>query len=247
MLKKLTKDTLYRFGYRLTHVNEPGIGVDPFSDFQSLLGSKDRPTIIDVGANSGQSIEWFKRVWPAAAIHSFEPSPTTFELLKSNAASYQDVHLNNAALGREIGKVELLENTDSSMSSLLEPGKYAWGELKGKTSINVTTIDDYCVANRIDQIDILKIDTQGYEYEVLQGAARTFLQNKVKLIYLELIFSEQYKNIVPADETIGLLRQSGFQLITFYDQFYQDNALSWTDALFHSPIASGKSRNGQHV
>lgn len=238
MLKKLTKDTLYKFGYRLTHVKSPGIGVEPFSDFKRLLGQKERPTIFDVGANAGQSIEWFKRVWPTGILHSFEPSPKTFESLKANASSYEDVHFNNAALGNRCAKMELLENTDSSMSSLLEPGKYAWGELKGKTEIDVITLDDYCATHNIAHIDILKIDTQGYEYEVLQGATRMLSKKSIALAYLELIFSEQYKNIVPADKTIGLLREAGFQLITFYDQFYQDNVLSWTDALFYNPLHS---------
>jgi FkbM family methyltransferase len=247
MLKKLTKDTLFKLGYRLTHINAPGIGVDPFSDFQRCLGPTERPTIFDVGANAGQSIEWFKRVWPAGILHSFEPSPTTFESLKANTSLYNDVHLNNVALGKEPAKMELLESTDSSMSSLLEPGKYAWGTLKGKTEIDVITIDDYCATHAIGQIDILKIDTQGYEYEVLQGAARMFQRNGIKLIFLEIIFSEQYKNIVPADETIGLLRRAGFQLITIYDQFYQDDVLSWTDALFRNPHPIEESRHGQRT
>ena len=246
MLKKLTKDTFYKLGYRISRVHAPRIGVDPFSDFLHFLGPTERPTIFDVGANSGQSVEWFKRIWPAGQIHSFEPSPTTFELLTQNAATYSDVHPTNAALGKENATLELIENTDSSMSSLREPGKYAWGELKGKTEINVITLDDYCDQNAIEQIDVLKIDTQGYEHEVLQGAARMLGRHRIRLVYLELIFSEQYKNIVPADETIGLLRKAGFQLVTIYEQFYQDDVLSWTDALFRSTNPVDSSQNGRH-
>jgi FkbM family methyltransferase len=245
MLKKLTKDTLFKFGYRLSRAHTPGVGADPFSDMQRLLGPKERPVIFDVGANEGQSIEWFKRVWPMATMHSFEPSPTTFEILKKNAAAYSDVHVCNAGLGKERGQLELIENTDSSMSSILEPGKYGWGELRGKTKVDVLTVDDYCVERGVNHVDLLKVDTQGYEYEVLQGAAKMLERKAVQLVYLELIFSEQYRNIVPADETIGLMRRAGYQLITIYDQFYQDDVLSWTDALFCNVEHLRSSRNGK--
>ena len=58
----------------------------------------------------------------------------------------------------------------------------------------ITTLDKYAKKNNINRIDILKIDTQGYEDKVLQGAEKYLLQNKIHLIQVELFFSEIYEN-----------------------------------------------------
>ena len=58
----------------------------------------------------------------------------------------------------------------------------------------IITLDDYAEKKNIDTIDILKIDTQGYEDKVLEGANQLLKKNKIKIIQLELIFSEIYEN-----------------------------------------------------
>ncbi len=98
--------------------------------------------------------------------------------------------------------------------------------------VDLKTIDTYCAENRITNIDILRIDTQGFELEIL-NRAKTFLEeNKIHIITTEIIFSEMYEKLPRHDETISLLANHGFKLVTFYPQYYKDNRLSWTDALF---------------
>ena len=55
------------------------------------------------------------------------------------------------------------------------------------------TLDTYCEENKIKQIDILKIDVQGFEDKVLDGAQNLLKASKIKLIQLELIFTEIYE------------------------------------------------------
>ncbi len=56
------------------------------------------------------------------------------------------------------------------MSSLLRPAAAAWGSIVRETEVAITTLDDYCRSTDVSRIDLLKIDTQGYELEVLRGA-----------------------------------------------------------------------------
>ena len=58
----------------------------------------------------------------------------------------------------------------------------------------IITLDEYVKEKNISNIDILKIDTQGFEDKVLLGAQNLLKNNRIKLIQLELIFSEIYEN-----------------------------------------------------
>ena len=58
----------------------------------------------------------------------------------------------------------------------------------------IVSLDKYCRDHKIDNIDLLKIDTQGYEEEILEGSKNLIKSNNIKVIEDELIFSDQ-KNI----------------------------------------------------
>jgi FkbM family methyltransferase len=76
------------------------------------------------------------------------------------------------------------------MSSFLAPERDCWGEIALRSQVKLETMDDYTSLNQISYVDILKIDTQGFELEVLKGAARMMREHRIRLIYAELIFSE---------------------------------------------------------
>jgi Methyltransferase FkbM domain len=85
------------------------------------------------------------------------------------------------------------------MSSLLRPARAAGGAVVAGTPVTVTTLDEYCAANGIERIDLLENDTQGYELEVLRGAESLMAAGRIRLVYLELIFSEMYEGLPPFD------------------------------------------------
>ncbi len=206
----------------------------------SFLDSKS-PLIFDVGANVGQSIATFRTIFPCAKIHSFEPSPATFEKLKKNAAQLRDVYLWNCALGAIPGEQTLLENTLSEWTSFLQVSTFGWGTVAKKTQVPVQTVDEFCREHGIAQIDVLKSDTQGYELEVFKGAERMFATNAIKLVYCELIFSDMYQNMPSFCEVFDFLAKRNFVLVSFYDIAYEKKVASWTDGLFinkaHLPFA----------
>ena len=63
---------------------------------------------------------------------------------------------------------------------------------KSQEDINIVTLDNYCKENSINNIDILKLDVQGYEDECLKGAEKLLRNNKIKLIKLEIMFHNNY-------------------------------------------------------
>jgi len=230
---RAVKAVFHFFGIEIHKVRK-GVGVDAFRDMRYLSAVPD-PVIFDVGANVGQSVGIFRKYFPRPVIHSFEPGGAAFEQLTRATAGVPDLRLNNFGLASQAGSRTFIENARTDMSSLLEPGADCWGEITRTYTIDVSTVDDYCAKNGIELIDILKIDTQGSEFDVIKGADAMMRKGAIHLIYLEIIFSEMYKGLPRLDEVYGFLADRGYTLVAFYDFWYQRERAGWTDALFIHP------------
>jgi FkbM family methyltransferase len=227
----LNRNLFNKWGYDIVRFRPDEMGKHPIKDMKRFLPD-NHPMIFDVGANEGQTIHVFHHQFPSSTIHSFEPSPETFKKLKERASSVANVHLWNCALGSAPGPMTFLENSSSVMSSFLPLGKFGWGTITKKTLVEVKTIDQFCRDESVERIDILKSDTQGYDLEVFKGAERTIRENRIGLIYFEIIFCDMYKNLPSFSEVYDFLTGRGFLLVSFYQFHYQEQLASWTDALF---------------
>jgi FkbM family methyltransferase len=230
-VRRVIRNLLRKLGYRISRAPD-GVGGDPFADMSLFITGSD-PLIFDVGANVGQSIARFRSWFGSAEIHSFEPSPTTFAVLERNASRLAGVHLHNLALGSSSGELLLGENRLSEWSSVLPLGETGWGSVVRQTKVPVQTVDQFCLDHGIGRVDILKSDTQGYDFEVLKGASQMFGNNAVSLVYAEIIFSNLYQGMAPFTELYDFLISRDFLLISLYDFAYtKDHCADWTDALF---------------
>ena len=185
---------------------------------------------------SGQTINNFRETFQNSTIHAFEPGRVAFAALKKNYGTYRDVTLNNMALGSRKETRIFLENEQNNTSSFLEIGTKGWGSIAERNRVEINTVDDYCDTNRIEKIDILKSDTQGFDLEVLKGAERIIARGGIYLVYLEINFAELYKGLPPADEVMRFLREHQFSLVAFYRFYYINNHVGWTDGLFRYSI-----------
>ena len=230
-MKRIVRHIIRKFGFDIVRFSPDQFGKFPLDDMAKFIHNQ-RPVIFDVGANEGQSIHRFRSQFPRCIVHSFEPSATTFQILRQQAARLKDVHLWNYALGSVPGQMTLLENSNSLMSSFLPLSEFGWGKVTKETLVEVRTIDQFCRDEKIEQIDILKSDTQGFDFEVLKGAECTIRARKIGLIYFEIIFSDMYKDLPSFAEVYDFLIRRDFLLVSFYQFFYQKQLASWADALF---------------
>jgi FkbM family methyltransferase len=237
-IKQILKSLLHRCGFEIQRVprslapSQVSVGHDPYQDMRRLTEATAGPIFFDVGANVGQSVARIRTYFDDPVIHSFEPGPETFVRLQDATRNIPNVTLNNLALGRNSGTAELVENTDPAMSSLLEPGPESWGSMKSRTTITVSTLDEYCASNMIGHIDVLKLDTQGFELDVLHGGEGLFREGRVGAVFMEITFSDMYKGLPRLDELYRFMIERGFRLVAFYDFHYQNNRLGWCDGLF---------------
>lgn len=228
------RNLLRKTGFDITRYDRSQYGKDAFYDMSRYIKGCVNPVIFDVGANVGQSVANFKNKFPTAIIHSFEPSPSTYDLLQKNVKSFDGVSTWNIALGASNSVLTFHENSFSDMSSFLSPGGSAWGEVVRQSEVSVRTMDSFCLENSVDHINILKCDTQGYDLEVFRGASSLMKNGRIDLLYYEAIFSDLYQNAPGFCEILNFLKSNGFELVTFYQSNMLNDLLGWVDVLFVS-------------
>ena len=140
----------------------------------------------DVGSNLGENIKFIKKTFGNnVEIHAFEPSKESYNTLKQR---FPKINLNNTAISNYIGNSTFYERNISSQSSLNERINHPLDGVKNKYTVEVSTLDEYVEDKGIKKIDLLKIDTEGNDYKVLDGAQKLLSKIDVKLIKIECLF-----------------------------------------------------------
>ena len=182
---------LGRFGYVLWKRDFLRYGVDPFLDIRRLSVAFARPvrTFFDVGANEGQTALDALKAFPAARIVSFEPHPAAFARLSGRASvRLEPVQL---ALDSKPGTAAFYEYGTGPggtlMNSLVPNARFAVENAAPYREIQVQadTLDAFCVARGVETVDVLKIDVEGCELRVLEGAERMLSGRRITFIYVE--------------------------------------------------------------
>ena len=189
-------------------------GVDLFRDLDNAYGLENFQTIFDIGANVGMSSNHYASCFPNSEIHSFEPVLSTYSKLQVNTKHISDrIHLVNTAIGEKNEKKEIFVNESSVHNSLT----YEYPE-STKELITVDTIDGYMSRNKIDAVDFVKVDTEGYELEVIRGAERALENQKIGVIYLESEPTPSKRHFVPFEVLRDKLSDFGYHVYGIYDQ-----------------------------
>lgn len=240
-LKHSLRRILNRIGYDL--VRHP---VPPGSDqlwpawVRKLRTTGPIETVFDVGANRGQTIAWFRPLFPGATIYAFEPYPPAFRDLCVNTAGDSRVKAVALALGEHTGTATLFENSADSTNSLLKnaplASEYTPAHMcipKGSTEITIERLDTFCARENIERIDVLKIDAQGYEKKILEGAGDMLRPDRIRALFLELLFVDYYEGQAWGGELLEFLRARGYRLFGFAGvSFDETQGWRWSDAMF---------------
>lgn len=191
-----------------------GLRVQPAADtrlsrYRSYLLDKHKiETVIDVGANQGQFGSRLRRSGYRGFISSFEPSPA-FESLKQVVNHDNKWQIFNVALGKEKGPAEMNIASNGNLSSSLKRPtgilKEFPLEFQSGHKINMERLDDVVT---LTKEAYLKIDVQGFEFEVLEGATKTM--SHLIAVEFEAALTPLYEGEHTFVELDTYLREYGF-------------------------------------
>ena len=188
--------------------------------------------IFDVGANNGDFTKLIIESGVSiAAIYAFEPHPNTFVRLEKNLASNNFVRPIQLALSSHKGNDFLYDRLDfkglgSAHASLSDSiFSQVYKTERTKVMIKKETLDNFCEENSISNIDFLKIDTEGNEFEVLKGSSKMLNNRKIKVIQFEFtqlnstigIFFKQFYDLLSEHYDLYRLLPNGIVKIKNYD------------------------------
>ena len=180
--------------------------------------------VLDIGPTTGQSAEDLLGQGFAGEVHSVEPLPDAHRTLTAAAAPYPNWKVLDAvAVGRDERLVEMLVAGNSYSSSVLEMLDRHIEAAPDSAPVGKITVQqrplDMLFAAVLDRprAALLKIDTQGYEYPILQGAEQCLA--RVSLVLLELSLQSLYKDQMLWLELIDYMKKQGFDLWSLQPEF----------------------------
>ena len=166
-------------------------------------------SIIDVGAHHGESIRLFLKNFKILNIYAFEPYSESFKnliinieyLLKEKKVNFESYNLGLGSSDQKQYLNIMLETSSSTINSINDKSNYYQKKIKflgqanrdlfhKKEEITITTLDKVMLDKNSAIIDLIKIDTEGYEYEVLKGSFEVLKKTKF------ILFEHHYDNMI---------------------------------------------------
>ena len=211
--------------------------------------STKKPTVFDVGGHKGQSINYLKELFPNCSIYSFEPDPDSFVALQKKESNLVKVF--NMAISNKIGKVKFFKNIISHTNSIYRVNLESIdsiratkerscsnstyvNEVNKEIEVESITLKKFINDNDVGHIDLLKIDVQGAEAKVLEGAELSIIDN----IIVEISLYDFYEKSSSFIDIEKILLPERFYLHSILDISHNpmNGRTDWVEVLYKRAI-----------
>jgi FkbM family methyltransferase len=221
---------------------------DFFNDISHCIPSFSPQIIFDVGANVGDFTKDGIRAFPEAKYFCFEPSKLTNQKLKKVCFG-DNVFIYKTALSNVNDTLPFTKNHNLCNSLVVKKESDKNNNQKDRLDIRMralsgedietenvetTTLDRFCKLNDIHKIDLIKIDTEGFDFEVLQGSEGMLSSNNIDIIYTELTFEKNVNKFSKAFDVIDFLWGFEYEVFRFYEQATVNGKLRRANVTFTS-------------
>jgi len=242
MIKIFIKRILLSFNYRINKINSDYINYPVQNTNEGILINTIEKLqidlLLDIGANNGDWALEIRENGYAGKIYSFEPQSVPFKQLELLSSKDQKWHTFNYGLGNSNNE-KIINISKNSVSSSILPmlKKHEKAEpnsvYRGKEKIKIRKLDSIhqSIITKNEKV-FLKLDTQGYEFDILKGSVQ--FMEKISGIQIEMSLKKLYKGELDFSEMKKFLNEIGFVLIHIHDGFKDKNTgeLLQVDALF---------------
>lgn len=198
-------------------------GVNLWCDLKRWLPTMKIRNAFDVGANLGQSAIDICEHHPECVIWCFEPIPATYQLLENQLRQYSNCKLFPIALGAKVShgimEVNLAASDTNRIISTAED-RLETGD-SSRLTVPIETLDHFVSKHAVGNIDFLKIDTEGHDLDVLQGAVATLKARKTGILQVEAGMNPENRLHVPLQRFIDFLYPLDYLLFGLYEQMHE--------------------------
>lgn len=179
---------------------------------------------IDVGVLDGEILDKFLKIAPGGQHFGFEPIPVKFEMLQKKYNNNPQVSIFNAALGNENGRTSFNYVTSNPGYSGIRKRRYDRPDEKDTSiEVNIRTLDSYM--DDLPGISMIKIDVEGAEYLVLEGAKKLITRDKPLIVFEHGEGGTDAYGIGPA-QMFSLLASMSYQVFLLRDWLKEASPLS---------------------
>lgn len=248
ILRRLTN----LLGYELRLQKTSELADDPFAILALLSDQNDVLVIVDGGASIGDTSDRFASLFPKANVYAFEPFDHFIKPLRQKAKANHRIKVFPLALDEQTGERTLHINESEGTNSLLAAsatGKQIYPDLlkqKGEIKVSATSLDKWAEDQKIDRVDILKLDLQGGELGALKGATRNLQHKSIKFVLVEISFVSQYENQPIASDIFKHLEFHGYGLFNLYQCLYHNGQIIQADAIFIEQSTLAELRSSKY-
>lgn len=198
-------------------------GMDKFADIALVWPGLRIGTVIDIGANVGQSAVEFRKVWPQVRIHCCEPVPKTFATLRSRVEGPL-TKCHPVAIG--VRREELMmhvpeEEARSDISSLHGGHPSLAGRAMREERVQVISLGELFDQEGIQRADLVKVDTEGHDLQVIEGARDLFRAGRIGILDVEVGMNPDNTFHVPFVRMAEQLAGLDHHLFGLYDQMHE--------------------------
>ncbi len=222
--KGAVRSFLARANLDVRRLHNAPFGVRWGTDITHYLQGRPLGVAFDVGAHRGETTLKLLDAFPDARVHSFEPLPENFAILRQVTAS-TTAQVVNAAVSDSSGALEIARG-DASYQS----GVHAGGE---RIEVSSVTVDEYADAQGIDRLGLLKIDTEGHEEAVLRGARGRLQAGAIEFVVCECEFTPRLDEPHAQFQALhAFLAPLGYRVVSFYTGGVDNLGWMWGDVLY---------------
>ena len=164
-------------------------------------------------------------------MYAFEPFPKFLKALREKALTNTRIKVFSFALGKNRSEKILRVNKSEGTNSLFaasQSGKELYLDLleqKGEIKVSVTNLDEWAEDQKIDQIDILKLDLQGEELAALKRVSKNLKGRRIKFLIVEISFLHQYEDQPIVSDILKFLQCQGYDLFNLYQCSYHNGQI----------------------
>ena len=202
-------------------------------DVRRWLADKNEGVIIDIGANCGQTTKRLARAFPTFDIHCLEPNADLHGKIRERVSFHKNVQIHRLGAGPRDEEMPFYKSSKHESNSFLKDWSHRHGTPMADETVPVRRLGTFCEEHQIDTISVLKTNAEGYDYQILEGAAPLLAQKKILCIIVEVSFGSLGEESARPGSYLNLMEGYGYEFVGLYETARnKKGGIKWGNMLF---------------